>query len=68
MKQLIQEIFTKENKTKASIRIPEKNQVDLQTLQFGRGSGRKLKAVFPTLCNTARQLQTLKPLQNIIFI
>ena len=46
----------KENKTKASTRIPEKNQVDLQTLQFGRGSGRNLKTVFPTLCNTTRQL------------
>ena len=41
----------KENKTKHSIRIPEKKQVDLQTLQFGRGSGRNLKTVFPTLCN-----------------
>ena len=41
---------------KASIKIPEKNQVDLQKLQFGRGSDRNLKTVFPTLCNTTRQL------------
>ena len=46
----------KENKTKASIRIPEKNQVDLQALQFGRGSSLNLKTVFPTMCNTTRQL------------
>ena len=59
--QLIYEVtnsrnLTKESKTKASIRIPEKNQLDLQTLQFGRGSGWNLKTVFPTLCNTTRQL------------
>ena len=56
MRQRIQEIFTKENKTKASIRIPEKRTSWLQTLQFGRGTSRNLKTVFPTLCDTTRQL------------
>ena len=51
--------FTKEDKTKASIRIPEKSQVDLQTLQFGRGCSRNLKTVFPTFCNITRQLHVL---------
>ena len=49
----------KEDNTKASIRIPEKKQVDLQTLHFGRGSSRNLKTVFPTLSKTTRQLHTL---------
>ena len=56
MRYRIQFFFTKEYKMKASIRIPEKNQLDLQTLQLGRGCGRNLKTVFPTLCNTTRQL------------
>ena len=50
----------KEKEMKANIRIPEKNQVDLQTLQFGRGSGLNLKTVFPTLyCITQRDNFTL---------
>ena len=50
----------------------KKTKVDLQTLQFGRGSSGNLKTVFPALCNTTRQLHALlghqKPLQNVISI
>ena len=48
--------FNSRKKNESQHQDTRKNQVDLQTLQFFRSSGRNLKTVFPTLCNTTRQL------------
>ena len=52
---LIEETLLKKTRRKPASGY-KKKQVDLQTLQFFRSSGRNLKTVFPTLCNTTRQL------------
>ena len=47
--------------------IPERNQVDSQRLQFGRGFCGHLKSVFPRLCNTTRQVDA-KSVNKIEFV